>query len=124
MCMVGLAWGISEFEDQFSIRLLPSNALGPEPRGWWPEARLRDQAQQAGTVFCNIDGTNMDAATTSILGEIHLDPEAQNAPATDSKRVDILLVSGRMNIEYLLSAFRLSLNECRIHEVLLEVPSD
>ncbi len=124
VCMVGLAWGISEFEDQFSIRLLPSNALGPEPRGWWPEARLRDQAQQAGTVFCNIDGTNMDAATTSILGEIHLDPEAQNAPATDSKRVDILLVSGRMNIEYLLSAFRLSLNECRIHEVLLEVPSD
>ena len=122
VCIVGLAWGISEFENQFFINLLPSNALGPEPTGWWPETRLRNLTQQAGSVGCHIDGTTMDADTTRILGEINIDPEAQDAAAQDLRRVDILLVSGRMNIEYLLSAYRLSLKECRIHEVLLEVP--
>ncbi len=124
VCIVGLAWGISEFENQFFINLLPSNALGPEPTGWWPETRLRNLTQQAGSVGCHIDGTTMDADTTRILGEINIDPEAQDAAAQDLRRVDILLVSGRMNIEYLLSAYRLSLKECRIHEVLLEVPPD
>ena len=122
VCIVGLAWGTSEFENQFFINLLPSNALGSEPRGWWPETRLRNLTQETGSVGCHIDGNKMDADTTRILGEINIDPEAQDAAAKDLRRVDILLVSGRMNIEYLLSAFRLSLKECRIHEVLLEVP--
>jgi len=126
VCIVGLAWGIGEFENQsfIRIRLLPSNALGSEPTGWWPETRLRNLTQQTGSVECRIDGNKMDTDTTRILGEISVDPEAQDAAAEDLRRVDILLVSGRMNIYYLLSVYRLSLYECRIHEVLLEVPTD
>ncbi len=124
VCIVGLAWWISEFENQFSIDLLPSNVLGPEPRGWWPETSLRNLKQRDDSVWCNIDGTDMDADTARILGEINIDYEAQDTTAEDLRRVNILLVSGRMNIEYLLSAYRLSLKDCQIHEVLLEVPPD
>ena len=124
VCAIGLSWDVTDWiTGKFYIDLLPSRILGENPWRWWPQARLQGLRYEQGVVTCEIDEDDMEANTARILGEINIDHEARGTATGDLRRVDVLLVTGRLEVD-LLSSYILNLKNCQVHEMLLEVPSD
>ena len=122
VCVVGLSWQVDDWT-HFYVPLLPANILGDSPWGWRPERFFRSLTLQNGVVACEVNRDDMDANTARILSEINIDHAARGVATRDLRRVDILLVTGRLEINFLLSN-PFDLTNCQVQEVLLEVPSD